>query len=349
LRREAVPRFDAGELGRLLAAPDGGESLSPLIGPGAVVLDLRATTEELANLWKDDFAEALPRLPCVTIAIQGGDDASKRALESACDVVLKESDDLDALLAGFERTPLAAMAFVQLLRSASTITTYHGLVAESFVYSTLQSGSEFQAWLAERPKRRGKKRPVDGPACRLSRSDATLEIELCRPARHNAFSRQMRDDVAEGLQLALADSSIASVVLRGEGQSFCSGGDLDEFGSLPNPAEAHAIRTTRSPALLISRLGDRVRAEVQGACIGAGIELAAFCDRVVAQEDAFFQLPEVGLGLVPGAGGSVSLPRRIGRQKTAWLGLSGARIDAQMALAWGLVDEVRLGQHGTSR
>ena len=97
--------------------------------------------------------------------------------------------------------------------------------------------------------------------------------------------------------------------------------------------------------MLMTRLADRVRAEVHGACLGAGIELPAFAGRVIATEDAFFQLPEVGLGLVPGAGGSVSLPRRIGRQKTACLGLSGSRIDAQTALAWGLVDEVRLGQH----
>jgi enoyl-CoA hydratase len=73
--------------------------------------------------------------------------------------------------------------------------------------------------------------------------------------------------------------------------------------------------------------------------------LPAFTGRVVATEEAFFQLPEVGLGLVPGAGGTVSLPRRIGSQRTAWLGLSGARIDARKALAWGLVDEVRLRQH----
>jgi enoyl-CoA hydratase/carnithine racemase len=155
----------------------------------------------------------------------------------------------------------------------------------------------------------------------------------------------MRDALVEALQLALVDSSIQEVVLRGEGDSFCSGGDLDEFGSLSNPAEAHAIRSTRSPAMLMTRLADRIRAEVHGACLGAGIELPAFAKRVIATEDAFFQLPEVALGLVPGAGGSVSLPRRIGRQKTAWLGLSGSRIDAQTALAWGLVDEVRLGQH----
>ena len=57
-----------------------------------------------------------------------------------------------------------------------------------------------------------------------------------------------------------------------------------------------------------------------------------------AAPGAFFQLPELGMGLVPGAGGTVSLPRRIGRQRTAWLALSGERIDAETALAWGLVD-----------
>jgi enoyl-CoA hydratase/carnithine racemase len=62
---------------------------------------------------------------------------------------------------------------------------------------------------------------------------------------------------------------------------------------------------------------------------------------VVARPDATFWLPELSLGLIPGAGGTVSLPRRIGRQRTAWLALSGRSLDARTALAWGLVDEVR--------
>lgn len=151
----------------------------------------------------------------------------------------------------------------------------------------------------------------------------------------------MRDALCEGLELAVADPSITEVVLSGEGASFSSGGDLDEFGSLPDPATAHAIRTTRSAARLLARCGERVRCEVQGACVGAGAELPAFSARVTASQDAFFQLPELAMGLVPGAGGTVSLPRRIGRQRTAWLALSGQRIDAATALAWGLVDEVR--------
>ncbi|MCB9722497.1 MAG: enoyl-CoA hydratase/isomerase family protein [Spirochaetaceae bacterium] len=364
-------RFTVAELGRFLVAPDAGERLSPAGRgaaaegreharsgrvarepadgpPQALVLDLAASTAADVEHWQGVLAKELPLLPCVTIAIEGDpEDPPARKLAGACDVVVPDAVALEPLLSGFAQTPIAALAFVQLLRSAPRHDVYAGLVAESFVYSTLQAGREFGHWLESRRKRARRARPQteEGPACRLDRDRDRLEIVLARPAKHNAFSRAMRDELAQALQLALADPSIARIVLSGEGGSFCSGGDLDEFGSFPDPAEAHAIRTTRSPALLVSRLAGRIRAEVHGACIGAGVELPAFTDHVVATEDAFFQLPEIGLGLVPGAGGTVSLPRRIGRQRTAWLGLSGARIDARTALEWGLVDEVRLGQH----
>jgi hypothetical protein len=346
LNADRAQSWSAADLGRFLMTPDAGEQLSPIAGPGFLVLDLEANTSAQADPWRGALLDHLPVLPCVTIAI-GGDacEESMRAVGLACDVVLRDRVDVDPLLAGFTRTPIAALAFVQLLRTSSSTSIYAGLVAESFVYSTLQSGSEFLGWLAGRRPSQSVEPSDQGSACRLERERERLEITLDRPTRHNAFSRAMRDALVEALQLALVDSSIQEVVLRGEGDSFCSGGDLDEFGSLSNPAEAHAIRSTRSPAMLMTRLADRIRAEVHGACLGAGIELPAFAKRVIATEDAFFQLPEVALGLVPGAGGSVSLPRRIGRQKTAWLGLSGSRIDAQTALAWGLVDEVRLGQH----
>jgi enoyl-CoA hydratase/carnithine racemase len=98
---------------------------------------------------------------------------------------------------------------------------------------------------------------------------------------------------------------------------------------------------------LLAATAARVRAVVHGACVGAGVELPAFAARVVAREGARFWLPELSLGLVPGAGGTVSLPRRIGRQRTAWLALSGRAIDAETALAWGLVDELR--EEGSAR
>ncbi len=74
--------------------------------------------------------------------------------------------------------------------------------------------------------------------------------------------------------------------------------------------------------------------------MGAGIELPAFTARVRARRDAWFRLPEVSMGLVPGAGGTVSLPRRIGRQRTNYMALGQERINAERGLAWGLVDEL---------
>lgn len=121
---------------------------------------------------------------------------------------------------------------------------------------------------------------------------------------------------------------------------FCAGGDLGEFGTTPSPVTGHFVRTTRSAAQALSAVAARVTAVVHGACVGAGLELLAFAHRVEAAPDAFFRLPEIPMGLVPGSGGTVSLPRRIGRQRTAWLALTGARIDIDTALRWGLVDAV---------
>jgi enoyl-CoA hydratase/carnithine racemase len=74
--------------------------------------------------------------------------------------------------------------------------------------------------------------------------------------------------------------------------------------------------------------------------VGSGLELAAFAGRLTAAPDAWFQLPEVAMGILPGFGGCVSIPRRIGRQRAAALMLSGQRVRAAVALGWGLVDAV---------
>ncbi|MEZ4331163.1 MAG: enoyl-CoA hydratase/isomerase family protein [Myxococcota bacterium] len=368
-RRDA-PVLALAELARALRLPDAAESFSPAIGPGFLAIDLEASAADPVEPWVGELLPRLAELPCVTIAIGpepaaegvsrsrsmaapgggGRQGAALEALAAACDVRLASRAELEPFQMGFEKTPLAALAFVQLLRAqAGRTSVAAGLAAESFVYSTLQAGPEFAAWLAGRRSRR-RRVPADRePVCLLAREGGRLELRLNRPSRHNAFSRALRDALCEGLGVALADPSIERVVLRGEGESFCSGGDLDEFGSFPDPATAHAIRTTRSPALLLARLAGRVRSEIHGACIGAGIELPAFTDHVVADEDTRIELPEVRLGLVPGAGGTVSITRRIGRQRTAWLGLSGRPVDARTALDWGLVDEVRLRQHGPPR
>jgi enoyl-CoA hydratase/carnithine racemase len=90
----------------------------------------------------------------------------------------------------------------------------------------------------------------------------------------------------------------------------------------------------------MSELGPRVTVHLHGACIGAGIELAAFAGTVEATEDTTVMLPEVGMGLIPGAGGTVSIPRRIGTARTAWLAITGLRLSAPVAARWGLIDRL---------
>ena len=324
-----------------LASPYESETLSVLSGTGALVVDLPENEgESLATGRLESVAQALSELACPTIALCASEASpAALALLPSFDVVLERGDTLSRLLGQIHDHPLASLALVQLLRHNAQVDVHQGLMAESWVYSVLQSGPEFQGWLAGHPPDKGVSSEV-GPALLADRDGASLRLCFNRPSRHNAFGVALRDALAEGLRLALSDSEILEVVLCGRGPSFCSGGDLSEFGTLPDPATAHAVRSTRNVGRLLHALGTRTRAEVHGACIGAGVELPAFVHRVSAHEETFFQLPEITLGLVPGAGGTVSLLRRIGRQRTAWLALSGERIDAKTALSWGLVDEI---------
>ena len=211
------------------------------------------------------------------------------------------------------------------------------MAAESAVYSALQAGPEFAAWRAARPPRQ---RDDEGDPVRLERDGSCLDVTLDRPHVRNALNTAMRDALVEAFTLPALDPSITEVHLRGAGAAFCAGGDLDEFGSFPDPATAHLIRLRQSVGRAIDAVADRVTAHLHGACAGSGIELPAFAGRVVAAPDTRISLPELSLGLIPGAGGTVSLPRRIGRHRTTRLGLTGEQIDAETALEWGLVDAI---------
>ncbi len=295
--------------------------------PGVIVAVGEASTPD-AEFWLDT----------ATFALTDHEREDRRfvAVESV-------SDTLEELSDRCTRWPHASAVCDDVLRCVDiTGPALPGIVTESLAYSTLQSGPEFARWLAERGP--GGLPEIPDPVL-ADRDGATMRIRFNRPKRHNAFSTDARALLLEALTVALLDDTVTAVVLGGNGPSFCSGGDLGEFGTFTDPAAAHLARTRHSPALaldeLTRRLGRACRAEIHGRVLGSGLEMASFCGWVSCRQDAVLGLPELKLGLIPGAGGTLSVTRRIGRWRTAYLVLSGRTIDPATALAWGLVDEVR--------
>jgi enoyl-CoA hydratase/carnithine racemase len=248
------------------------------------------------------------------------------------------------LRTAIEHSPRAAVVCGQLVRQTSALAPWPGtgtsaaLAAEAAAYSLLLGGPEFARWLAGRGAPR-QRQPSAKPIL-VTRDGGQLSIMLNDPARRNAFSARLREALLDATAVAETDDTIDSVEIRGAGPAFCSGGDLDEFGTAKDLVAAYLVRLAHAPWRVIDRIAPKVTVYAHGACVGAGTELSAYAGRVVATQDAFFALPEVRMGLVPGAGGSVSVPRRIGRWRAAWLMLTGDRLSASAALRWGLVDDV---------
>lgn len=294
------------------------------VGTGAVVL-----TGKSAPIGHD-ILDALSALPLVIVGTE-----TEQA--DICDVLIENDVDLGAIRDSLAASPLACITLASLLRGANSRSVEESLVAESAAYSLLQGGPEFQDWRERTPKRKING-PTDSPIVVANNGDL-LHISFNRPHRHNAFNTELQAAFVDALTVATADESLR-VLVDGFGPSFCSGGDLDEFGDRPDTATSHVVRLTRSAGRLLCQLGDRVEFNIHGACMGAGIELPAFAPSVSAREDIRIALPEIRLGLIPGAGGTASLPRRIGRHRTALLGLTAKTIDASTALSWGLVDRI---------
>ncbi|MEM7080835.1 MAG: enoyl-CoA hydratase/isomerase family protein [Pseudomonadota bacterium] len=289
-----------------------------------------------------DMTDAMPAgmdmVTLPTAPVLGYRPAAEYASHPWIDLAVADMEELKTICDAVETQPQAAATLVQVLRHNASANVVDGLLAESLAYSTLQHSEGFRAWLS-----RSDYPPTDieeTEVLRIVRDANNLQLTLHRPAVHNAYNTALKDALCAALQMAHADPQIERVELRGDGPSYCAGGDLSEFGSFTDAAAAHLSRTTRSAGRLLADLHCQTVVHAHGACIGAGIEIPAFADRIAAREDTFFQLPEVGMGLIPGAGGTVSITRRIGRHRCAYMALSGARVDPATALSWGLIDAV---------
>lgn len=290
-----------------------------------------ACSEQITHL-----SSWLKALPCPVVALAPVTCGNE--MLSACDARTARPEEAALIARNCARSPLAALTLVQVLRITENLPREQGLLVESLAYATLQAGPEFTRWRDAYVN--SMTPPEEGPAVCIDRHEHQLSIRLNRPHAYNALNIAMRDALVEAFDLVSADPSIATATVSGMGRRYSVGGDLNEFGERTDAPSAHRIRSLRSPALSLLRCAERVEFRVHSACIGSGIELAAFGRRIYARRDAYFQLPELKLGLIPGSGGCVSLPNRIGRQRTALLALTGRRLAAREALSWGLVDEL---------
>ncbi len=279
-------------------------------------------------------------LPVVLVGVGAGPDDPSGA---ACDVVVADETAAALVVGAVTANPAAATVLVQLLRLQAQLRPHDALAAESLAYATLQGGEEFARWLAGRGTR--VRRPDPTPRVRVEHADhgRRAVVTLDRPRLYNLYDARMRDELVEAMTALAHDPAVEVVELRGAGKAFCAGGDLGEFGTTRDTTLAHLIRSSANAAPLLLAAAPKLHAHVHGPAVGAGCELAAFASRVTATAEATFALPEVAMGLVPGAGGTVSVARRIGRQRTAWMALTGATVDAPTAHAWGLVDELLPG------
>lgn len=161
---------------------------------------------------------------------------------------------------------------------------------------------------------------------------------LNRPESGNAISVEMRDELFR--LLSAARHTDQPLLLFGNGRHFCTGGDLTEFSSDPSGIESLSVRSARHLAAVLLPLRNRLTTIVHGACIGGGVEIAAYSRVLLSTSDAVFRLPELQMGLTTGIGGWTSISARIGRGALLRLLLTGETLSATEAQQLGLVDAI---------
>jgi len=166
-------------------------------------------------------------------------------------------------------------------------------------------------------------------------------VTLNRPDALNAYNLQMRDELYQVLAAIEDDPEVKVAIFRGAGErAFCAGADLTEFLTAPSPIIARQVRWERDVWGLFLSITKPLIAALHGYVLGSGIEIALCCDIRVASEDAQFGVPEMGLGIIPAAGGSQTLPRVMGRAQALEILLSGRWIKAEEAQRLKLVNQV---------
>jgi enoyl-CoA hydratase len=166
-------------------------------------------------------------------------------------------------------------------------------------------------------------------------------VTLNRPEVLNIHNVQMRDDMFEVLSAIKSDTEIRVAVFSGAGEkAFCAGADLSEFLTSPPPVAAREVRLDRDLWGLFLSIPQPLIAAVHGYVLGSGLEMALCCDLRIAADNAQFGLPEIGLGMIPAAGGTQTLSRMAGLGQALDMLLTNRWIDANEAFETGLINKV---------
>ena len=174
----------------------------------------------------------------------------------------------------------------------------------------------------------------------LIRDEHIATLKLTRPDTRNAMSIAMGEEVQRAVEEVRADASLRVLVVTGEGKAFSAGGDLKERDGMTDDAWRLQHAIIEEAAYSILNCPVPVIAAVNGIAFGGGCEMALCCDFIYASATARFAQPEVGRGIMPGAGGTQNLPRAVGERRAKELILSGRTFSALEALEWGMVNEV---------
>lgn len=173
-------------------------------------------------------------------------------------------------------------------------------------------------------------------------SDGIATVTISAPPM-NALTAAMRAELAERLLTFERDDAVRAILLRGDGpKAFCAGFDVNEITASLGSAE-RTLAQFQADAVLFDRLAHCAKptlAVVEGVALGGGLELAVCCDFIIAGERARFGLPEIKLGAIPAAGGTLRVTRLIGPVRARQLILLGDPVDAATALNWGLIARV---------
>lgn len=170
---------------------------------------------------------------------------------------------------------------------------------------------------------------------------AKAYITLNRPKSLNVYNIRMRDELYEALQAVRDDNEVKIVILKAAGdRAFCAGADLSEFLTAPSPIIARQVRFERDVWGLFLKIEKPIIAALHGYVLGSGVEMALLCDMRIASEDTQFGVPEMGLGIIPAAGGSQTLPRTVRRGYAMEMLLSGRWLKADEACRIGMVNKV---------